>query len=182
MLFHIYKLPILALTITAICISIIWAYLNLRYGKDFGFGTDKEASLWTILNFVLFVSSILIILYITVFSRSGSINKVVLTPFYSFAVAKIQPEMWRQLFMNVILFMPLGLSLSCSLGNRLSIFKRFMIIVPFGASLSIVIELVQHFYSLGEAWTDDVLCNVLGAFIGALVIVIPKLFQNKKNR
>lgn len=84
--------------------------------------------------------------------------------------------------MNVILFMPLGLSLSCSLGNRLSIFKRFMIIVPFGASLSIVIELVQHFYSLGEAWTDDVLCNVLGAFIGALVIVIPKLFQNKKNR
>ena len=49
---------------------------------------------------------------ITLLTRSSGIHAVILTPFAALVAARHQPELYRELLMNVFLFFPLGLTLS----------------------------------------------------------------------
>ena len=118
------------------------------------------------------------ILFATILTRTPGDYEVILTPFAAFAAAQQQPELYREMLMNVFLFFPLGLTLSNALPQRLSRWVRIGITTLFACLLSTVIEYTQYYYALGMAETDDVICNTLGAFIGSTSLMIAHVMEN----
>lgn len=79
--------------------------------------------------------------------------------------------MYRELLMNVLLFVPFGLSLpfvmtSAHSGVWRGKIRYAVITVGIAVVLSVGIEAVQYFFSLGRCETDDVLSNLFGTALG----------------
>ena len=72
---------------------------------------------------------ILVILYFTLFTRNGDTSTLALQPFWEYSNG-----MWRDIFLNIALFIPLGFLL----GNRKGIL--------FGIGLSVLIEIIQSVF------------------------------------
>ena len=70
-------------------------------------------------------------------------------------------EMVGQNVLNVVLFLPFGILLGCSLW--IMTWKRALLT---GLTLSIAIEILQFVFKKGFCETDDVIHNVLGCLIG----------------
>ena len=128
-----------------------------------------------IIGGVLAVIALGAILYATVLSRSGGSKEVYLIPFSTFERAKIQPEFYRSMLMNVFLFVPLGLSLPFVYRGTTG--KRILITVLTGLLLSVAIEAIQYFAHLGMTEADDVICNTLGTAIGSCAYLIALLWR-----
>lgn len=115
--------------------------------------------------------AVILILAFTVLGRSSETAKdISLIPFISFVNAKVQPEFYRTMFMNMLLFMPLGLSLPYALSDKLK--HKALLTILVGAVLSVVVEAAQYVFSLGKCETDDVLMNALGVLIGVTSYLI----------
>ena len=137
----------------------------------------KKQNTWKVLNGFLFLCGTAVIVLMTVKSRTSDVYQVVLRPLASFAEARIQPEMYRSMFMNIFLFFPLGLTLPYVLPGKWN--RNALLTILFALTFSIVIEYLQYLYHLGRAETDDVLCNTLGAFIGTLSYTLSRKFNQK---
>lgn len=178
----IYRLPLIYVTIAMIILIIVWGYAFFRY-RIRGYGCKSNAERkFIIFNAIALMFFGFIILKFTVLERRVYIDKLVLQPFYSLVVAKDHPEMYRSLLMNVALFIPFGCSCSCLLSKRAPYVSRIIITSLLGCLLSFIIEFIQYFYKLGAAWTDDVICNAIGAFVGSLAIVVWKMFYCYNRR
>lgn len=127
---------------------------------------------WQRENLILSILMAIAVLYTTILSRSEGNTGLVLTPFAAIAAARQQPELYREMLMNVFLFFPLGLTLSNALPQPWRCWRRIAITVAFGCILSAGIEFAQYRFSLGMAEMDDVICNTLGAFIGATSLLL----------
>ena len=79
-------------------------------------------------------------------------------------------EFYRSMFMNVLLFMPFGLSMPFALPNRFK--HKALLSIFFGAILSMTVEACQYIFFLGRCETDDVIMNTLGVAIGATSFLI----------
>lgn len=130
---------------------------------------------WRWGNRVLALAAAGVILYATLRRQPGEQCAVILTPFQSFREAEIQPELYRAMLMNVLLFLPLGLTLSNALPEKQPIWLRVILTVSVGAAFSCFIEWTQYLYCLGRTEVDDVLCNALGALLGALCLLWQKI-------
>lgn len=128
-----------------------------------------------IIGGVLAVIALGAILYATVLSRSGSSKEVYLIPFSTFERAKIQPEFYRSMLMNVFLFVPLGLALPFVFGGSTG--KRILFTVLTGLLLSVTVEAIQYFAHFGMTETDDVICNTLGTAIGSCAYLLTLLWR-----
>ena len=122
-----------------------------------------------------------IILYATILTRSVGVSAAILTPFASLTAARVQPELYREMLMNVFLFFPLGLTLSNALPRKWHRWGRIILTTLVGCILSAGIESAQYRYALGLAETDDVICNTLGAFLGAASLLIAPPSKNTKK-
>ncbi len=136
---------------------------------------------WIAINKVLFCLSTAIILYTTLLTRMPGGYEVVLTPFAALAAARQQPELYREMLMNVFLFFPLGLTLSNALPRRWGHWRRISVTTLVGCLLSAGIEYAQYRFCLGMAETDDVLCNTLGALLGAGSLLIAHAIENHRK-
>ena len=122
------------------------------------------------------------ILFATILSRTPGSYEVILTPFATFIAAQQQPELYREMLMNVFLFFPLGLTLSNALPRTWHRWGRIVLTMLVGCLLSTGIEYAQYRYVLGMAETDDVLCNTLGAFIGSTSLLIAHIIEKSRER
>lgn len=129
-----------------------------------------------IISTILFCAWIVVILFATILNRTADTEaiKPVLMPFYSYYVVFTggEQELLRSNFMNVILFYPAGL-LACELFPKTwkRCWKILLVAIVF-ALLSAGIEVCQYHFALGQAETDDVIHNALGAWIGAAVCTL----------
>lgn len=162
--FEIYVSNISTILIAIPILLLVWSVMGAAFYKYM-----------RIISVVLAVIAIGAILYITVLSRSESGLEADLIPFSSFKRAKIQPEFYRSMLMNVFLFVPLGLSIPFFFGD--SIRKRILLTVLVGLLLSVTVEAVQYFGNLGMTETDDVICNTLGTAIGGCVYPLSLLWR-----
>lgn len=177
----IYRLPLTYVAATMIILIIVWGYLYFSVQIK-GYGCKPSAEIkFTVFNVIALIFSIYIILEFTILGRNNYVDKLVLEPFYSISIARNQPEMYRSLLMNIVLFIPLGSSIACILSKRIPYIVRIGATFLSGCVLSALIESIQYFYKLGEAWTDDVICNALGAFVGSCAIVVWKVINFKKH-
>ena len=159
--------------IAAIIISgALWGYLCAH--------ADRRK--WRFTNALLLLAATLIILHTTLLSRTPGIYTAVLTPFAALAAARQQPELYREMLMNVFLFFPLGLTLSNALPRRWHRWRRLALTTLTGCILSAGIEYAQYRFALGMAETDDVICNTLGAFVGASSLLLAHAMEKHKER
>lgn len=133
-------------------------------------------------NVILFCVSAAIILHATLLSRTPGTYAAVLTPFAALAAARQQPELYREMLMNVFLFFPLGLTLSNALPRKWHRWLRISLTTLTGCILSAGIEYAQYRFALGMAETDDVICNTLGAFAGAASLLLAHAMEKHKER
>ena len=151
----IYCQPLSRIVLAMILLVILWGWLAFREGNSLR---------WRLANAVVFLGVAAVIFYMTVYTRGESATEAVLTPFHSFREAKLQPELYRAMLMNVFLFVPLGLSLPFVLGKgRWAPFLTVLLALAFSAG----IEYLQFTHALGRCEIDDVIMNTLGAFIGS---------------
>lgn len=172
--FHrIYILDISTILITIPILLLVWSVIGAAFYKYI-----------RIIGTVMAVIAIGAILYITVFSRGESGVGADFIPFSSFERAKIQPEMYRSMLMNVFLFVPIGLPLPFVFGGSTG--KRILLTILVGLVLSITVEAIQYFAHLGLAETDDMICNTVGTAIGSCAYLLSllwrKLFNKTKER
>ena len=159
--------------IAAIIISgALWGYLCAH--------ADRRK--WRFTNALLLLAATLIILYTTLLSRTPGTYAAVLTPFAALAAARQQPELYREMLMNVFLFFPLGLTLSNALPRRWHRWLRIALTALTSCVLSAGIEYAQYRFALGMAETDDVICNTLGAFVGASSLLLAHAMEKHKER
>ena len=172
MMRHIYALPLHMVIFLMLALLIIWATLSLH----------KNQKKQIIINVVLCSITALIILYTTILNRTPGDYEVILTPFAAFIVARQQPELYREMLMNVFLFFPLGLTLSNALPRKWHRRVRITLTTLIGCILSAGIEYVQYRYALGMAEVDDVICNTLGAFVGSTSLLIAHVIEKSRER
>lgn len=135
-----------------------------------------------LLNTALACAATFIILYATILNRTPGNYELILTPFATFTAAQQQPELYREMLMNIFLFFPLGLTLSNALPQKWHRWGRIALTTFVGCALSAGIEYAQYRCALGLAETDDVICNTLGAFIGSTSLLIAHAIEKHKER
>lgn len=172
MMRHIYALPLHMVIILMLELLIVWAMLSLHQNQ-------RKRS---IINAVLCSITALTILYATILTRTPGDYKPILTPFATFTAALQQPELYREMLMNVFLFFPLGLTLSNALPRKWHRWLRIILTTLVGCALSAGIEYAQYRYVLGMAEVDDVICNTLGAFIGSTSLLIAPAIEKYRER
>lgn len=133
-------------------------------------------------NLALSCVAVIIILYATLLTRTSGGYEAILPPFAALAAARVQPELYREMLMNVFLFFPLGLTLSNALPHRWNRWLRIGVTTLAGCLLSAGIEYAQYRFALGLAETDDVLCNTLGALLGAASLLVAHAIESHKER
>lgn len=163
----IYRQPLRRIVFCMILLVLLWGYIGFR---------EKNSLRWRLVNAAMFAAVSAVIFYMTVYTRGESPSEAILVPFHSFQAAKIQPELYRSMLMNVFLFVPIGLSLPFVLGKgRLPA----PITVVAACCFSAGIEYMQLRFALGQCEVDDVIMNTLGAMIGCLA---HWLFRNWDRR
>ena len=172
MIQRIYAWPLSAAILIVLITLVGWSYFNLMIRQ-----VVKAIS-----NFCLFCATTIVILYATILTRTPGDYDVVLRPFATLMEAKDQPELYREMLMNVFLFFPLGLTLSNALPRRWNRWLRIGVTTLAGCLLSAGIEYAQYRFSLGMAETDDVLCNTLGALLGAASLLVAHAIESHKER
>ena len=172
MLHYIYKLPLIAVFLFMVLVLVVWGRLSAHIA----------AKRWQRGNLVLTALMAAAILYATILIRSEGSTGLILTPFATIVAARQQPELYREMLMNVFLFFPLGLTLSNALPRKWHCWVRIAITTFVGCILSVGIEYVQYCYALGMAEVDDVICNTLGASIGSTSLLIAHAIEKSRER
>lgn len=170
MIHYIYCQPIINLIIISIFVLIVWSILNFKINRF-----NK-----TINAFIAF-PSIFIITYITILKRDGTKFDIELRPFYTFVMAQSQVEYYRTFFMNVLLFVPLGLSMPYCLSKNP---RKWPVVLTtcFAFVFSAGIEFMQYYYHIGRCETDDVIANTLGAAVGTLsYLLYIRILKNREE-
>lgn len=158
--------------ILLLSLLLLWPMLCQRVG-------ERRRVLF---NTALACAAVFIILYATILTRSAGVFEAILTPFASLTAARQQPELYREMLMNVFLFFPLGLTLSNALPRKWHRWGRIALTTLIGCILSVGIEYAQYRYALGMAEVDDVICNTLGAFIGSTSLLIARAIEKSRER
>lgn len=172
MLHYIYSRSFISVITVMVLALAAWGALPARVG----------ARRWRWGNLVLVLLMVTAILYATLFSRAEGSTGLILTPFASLTAARQQPEIYREMLMNVFLFFPLGLTLSNALPRKWHRWLRIILTTLIGCILSAGIEYAQYRCALGLAETDDVICNTLGAFIGSTSLLIAHAIEKSRER
>lgn len=172
MLHYIYTRPLIDIILFMVLTLTVWA----------GSAAHIAAKRWQDGNLVLAFLMAGAILYATILTRSEGGTGLILTPFATFTAARQQPEFYREMLMNMFLFFPLGLTLSNALPRKWHRWGRIILTTLIGCALSAGIEYAQYRYALGLAETDDVICNTLGAFLGAASLLAAHAIEKHKER
>lgn len=172
MLRYIYAQPISAVFLTIGILLLEWTLLSLKFS---GRG-------WQRLNRLLAAAAAGAILYITIWSRRPGEYGISLVPFITFAQARQQPELYRTMLMNLLLFLPLGMTLSWGLPRRWGLGKRIVVTLIVGVALSAGVEYGQYRFHLGVAEADDLLCNSAGTLTGTMSLLLARLCEKHAGK
>ena len=114
---------------------------------------------------ILIASYIVVLFYITLFGREKQEMRIFEPLFWEW-----QYRMWKDILMNIALFIPLGILF----GNRRGIIIGFL--------LSVGIEAAQYLFMIGYCEVDDVANNTIGTVIGVMVAWIWKRNRSEIKR
>lgn len=121
---------------------------------------------------LLLVEYVFLIFCSTVIFRSvGETRQYDFHPFWSYD----RPELLVENFMNVVVFVPVGLLLGIAF-KQVSWWKALLI----GWEISVTIESLQFFFLRGFSEVDDVMHNTLGCLLGYGIMTILRIIFNTR--
>ena len=167
---RIYVQPISAILLEMALLPILWVAMEKKV---------RDPLRCKLYNAVVFLGIVAAILYTTILGRSENAQEPSWIPFYTFVEAKLQPELYRTMLMNVFLFQPIGLALPNLLPKKA---HPVAVTVVFAMLLSIGIEAAQFHYHLGRCEIDDVIMNTLGAAIGAAAFGLARIWAQRNTQ
>lgn len=144
-----------------ILLIVLWAFIARNASRK-----NAWYDGWKRVDLGLFIVSVFGVIYTTILSRTIGTSEVCLIPFYSFVLARDQPELYRSMLMNVFLFVPFGAALSQVFPRGWTKRRKIVLALCAGMILSGFVEGMQYCFALGRAEIDDVLTNDLGAVVG----------------
>ncbi len=168
-----YDLPIPPLVALMFLLIFAWAGLAAFLEHE-----KKERKL-RFINGFLFLLTIGGVLLMAVARGRVANAALVWNPLELFEVAKIQPEYYRSMFMNILMFFPFGLFLPYALPERV----KHPMLVTIGIALlfAVLIETIQYVFSLGRAETNDLLMNAFGTLLGTLSYCVFRMLKRKQK-
>ena len=169
----IYALPIGTMILLTLVGTALWILTGLL----------EEDRVAKVLKTLILIFVTFFILQSTLLGRSRySERRASLQPFASFEAAKTQPEVYRSVLLNFLMFLAFGLSLAWVLLGRWKTVWRVLTVILTGLVFSLVIEILQYVLSLGIAETDDVIFNTLGCVCAAGAMLLrDRLVRKRKN-
>lgn len=169
--FYYHSIP--EMLLWGLLLVILWTVLAV-------YCTRRHPRLWMNMNRAVLVVTVIFILYWTVWKReAGAKQELSLIPLHSFIEAKNQPELYREVVANILLFTPLGLSAPFVVNTYLH--QPVLVTIISAVVLSAAIEMIQYIFSLGLCETDDVVFNTCGAAIGCLAFTIARFVEKLRQ-
>lgn len=166
-----YEIPVAAVALIVLASALLWGVAG---------GIFFERSWWRVTNIVLFVLSFFLIVLITCVLRSNEKTGIYLIPFSILEQARIYKDVYNQMALNVLLFLPFGLSSPFCLEKRIK--HPILITICFAVVLSVSVEFLQYVLRCGYSEVDDVILNTLGAFLGTLSYLMSRVVINKGRK
>ena len=117
---------------------------------------------------VLFLLYLLMVSYVTVFSRRGRVQTDILLKFDSIeeALRRHSLEPLQHLWANIAMFVPIGILFPAICPQRLN---KLSYVLPLGMLLTTLIETTQLMLRIGQCDLEDMIANTLGACLGLLI-------------
>lgn len=157
-------------------VAFLIIYSKLLKGK-------KNVTAGKILFWGLFICYMVVVLGVTLLDRGGHWQNNKMMPlFYSYkdAWVNFSATSWRNIILNICMFIPFGFLLP----SGISFFRRFWKTYFAGLIFTVFIEGVQMLLSRGIFELDDIMNNTVGAMIGygiyALINFV--ILKRKKNQ
>ena len=148
---NIYAIQLWKLYLVTNFAMFVWYMLAVCSKK-----TDKGIKAFRLIGLLMTTFAVYGILYYTIWHRSGGEEHQFIF------VSQYSDEFFREMFMNGLLYLPLGLGLSVFVGP-------WVILIAF--LISVGIETWQYLAGTGLAQGTDVLMNTLGAAFGMLPVL-----------
>lgn len=166
-----HEIPIYAYVVMIVVSLVFWTALAILFQKR---------PLWKWLNTALLILSVVLIISITLAFRQVSNQSYSLTPFSTFELAKKYPDVYQQLMLNGMLYMPIGLTMPFVLSGCIK--YPVIVTIVFALFLSTGTELLQYFFMRGYAEIDDVICNTIGAIYGVSSYAVSVILDRKRKK
>ena len=136
---------------------------------------------WRYINIVLYVFSLFLILKMTILGRTVGNREIELLPFYTINTISDNSEAVRMIVMNIILFFPLGLTMPIALGRVKNTRRKWLLCIIVGLGISLSVEIIQYYFCIGIAETDDVICNTFGTLLGVMPNILANYFGKQRK-
>ena len=162
MIFYIvYVQPLKLIVAITIFMLIVWTIAGICF--------QKHTKSWRVMNGILTALSLAAILYSTIIHRTVDTTQSI--PFIrTIEHIRQQPELIREMVMNVFLFFPLGLTMPYAIGNKVQ--RPVLITIISAFLLTCTIELIQYLSNFGNCELSDIVMNTLGAAIGSVSYLV----------
>ena len=128
-----------------------------------------------------FVIYLLIVLYITIFSREPEERRIDMELFRSYKLLFIDKNdfYYTQIVCNIIMTVPFGI-LFPVLNEK---FRSVFLVFVSGFVFSLLIELAQYFSGRGLFEFDDLFNNTVGALLGYLILnILIRTFSFRREK
>lgn len=174
----IYALSFPATIIYVLCLSAVW-----YSGKAAILKRTTHKNIWRWICALGMVLWIYAVLKATILFRGQKELPPIWTPFQQIydLMHGGNPEILRSIWMNILLFIPGGVILPELFPAKWCNRSKVILTVILTMLLSLGIELAQWHWQLGQAETDDVIANTLGAFLGCGIFVLGNRIISRKR-
>ncbi len=128
-----------------------------------------------------FVIYLLIVLYITIFSREPEERRIDMELFRSYKLLFIDKNdfYYTQIVCNIIMTVPFGILFPVLNEKFRSVFLMFVS----GFGFSLLIELAQYFSGRGLFEFDDLFNNTVGALLGYMILnILIRTFSAQREK
>ena len=142
---------------------------------------QKKISKKNILLYGISICYAIIVIGAVFLSRGGGYYGVAnfhLFNSYREAYHKMEISLFRNIILNILLFMPLGFLIPIYSKKLKKIYK----VVPIGLLVTLLIETIQYITKIGIFEIDDIFNNTIGVLIGYCIYMILNNLRTKQNR
>ncbi len=164
-----------------LAVVLVTSFLVIRHFHAKRNGKEhRKINIKRLLWWLVFLCYIFVVAGATMFSRGSNYEYDMIPPlFYSYKNAWNNWSIteWRNIILNICMFVPFGLLLPMGLKWFRKCYRTYVA----GFLFSLLIELSQMIFKIGIFEPDDLLDNTLGAIIGfGLFLVLFKLYAKEK--
>ena len=155
-----------------------WIWYCLYFKKKY---PDKKINKKKLIGWGVFVIYLVVVLGATMLSRGGFFGNTKIYPlFYSYkdAWTDFSITEWRNIILNILMFVPLGFFLPQLIKKTSSLWKMSII----GFLFTFCIEVLQLLLKRGVFEPDDLLGNTVGTMIGYGVYYLATYLMKKRKK